>query len=131
MATQNEEWFDIPQAAEELDLSPAYIRLMVRQGVIETKLEPIREGSGIKHHLISKTELMAFAGRDNGRAPRRNDGRRKCVLYALPEELDRIKELLYATHDPGLTIVAQSIQGGKDNGTEYYVPPSKLKPLGE
>jgi hypothetical protein len=127
----DEQTFDIPQAAAELDLSVTYVRLMVRQGVIKTTKVPIREGVSIKKHVISKSELIAFASRENARQPRRNDGRGKVVLYATDDEINRIKELLYTTHDEGLAIVAQSIQGGKNDSTTYYVPPSKLKASGE
>jgi hypothetical protein len=120
-------WYTIPEAAAKLNLTEAYIRLMVRQEVIQTRPEPIKEGSRVTRHMISEQELELFATRDGKKAPRRKDGRKKHCLYALPEEMLRIKELLYSTHDAGLAIVAQSIDGGIED-EEYYVPPSKLGP---
>jgi len=122
--SNQEEWFDIFQAAQELQLSKEYIRLLVRQGVIVTKQVPIKEGSAVLKHVIAKSELIAFASRENAKAPRRTDGRGKHCFYATEEETLRIKEILYATHDEGLMIVAATLQT-KEGPNGHYVPPSK------
>lgn len=119
-----EQWFDIFQAAQELDLTEGYVRLMVRQGVIATKKVPVREGSSVMKHVISKKELYAFSQREGAKSPRRRDGRNKHCFYSTDEELLRVKELLYATHDPGLMVVAESIVV-KEITNDHYIPPSK------
>jgi excisionase family DNA binding protein len=118
--------YTIPEAAKELEVTEAYIRMMIREGVIETTMVPTREGSRVTKHTISDEELEAFAHREGKRAPRRRDGRSKCVFYATLEELDRVKELLYATHEDGLMTVAQTMTTTRGT-TERWIPPSQRK----
>jgi hypothetical protein len=119
--------YGIPEAAQELQLSEAYIRMCIRNGSLISKMEPVSEGSTVMKHVITQRALDEFANRDTRRAPRRADGRAKWVFYASPEEVNLVKELLYTSNIPGLAVVAQSIssnaKGNSDD--EPYVPPSK------
>ena len=120
--------YDIFEAAQELGLSEAYIRMQIRHKVIKSVPTPVSEGSRVTKHMIPVSELKLFASRDYARAPRRDDGRAKCCFYATPDEVNRIKELLYLSEDPGLKVVAQSIITNKGVPDEHYVPPSKTQP---
>jgi hypothetical protein len=119
--------YSIPEAAKALEVTEAYIRLMIREGVIESSLEPVSEGSRVTKHMIADVELAAFAQREGRRAPRRKDGRLKCVFYATMNELNLVKEILYGTHEEGLMEVAQTMITSKGTPRERWVPPSQRK----
>lgn len=120
---------DIYEAAKYLNLSPAYIRMNIRNKFIKSTQVPTHDGSRVLKHMITEAELKRFASRDYARAPRRDDGRAKCCFYATNEEVDMIKELLYTSNDPGLIVVAQSITSNTKGGSnERFVPRSKLEP---
>jgi len=124
---KQEQQYDIYQAANMLQVSAAYVRMMVRNKQIETTMVPIKEGSQVMKHLISQSELDAFGEREYKRAPRRTDGRAKCCFYASEEELRLVKELLYQTHDVGLAVVAQTMSNSKGVIDDVYIPRSLTK----
>lgn len=102
--------YTIPLAAKQLHLSEAWIRAAIRNGEIESKMEPTHKGSLVMKHVISEKELRRFANREERRAPRREDGRSKWFFYASPEEVNLVKELLYTSNLEQLKVVAQTIQ---------------------
>ena len=115
--------YTIPQAAKLLKLSEAYVRMMIRRGIIKSEKRPIREGSFVMQHWVSQQEIDMFANRESRRAPRRGDGRAKWCFYATEDEALRVQELLYLSHEDSMAIVAQTIP--IKHKAEEYIPPSK------
>ena len=123
---------DIYEAAKYLSLSPAYVRMNIRNGIIKSTRVPTHEGSRVMKHMVTEKELRAFKDREYARAPRREDGRAKCCFYATTDEVNLIKELLYTSNDPGLAVVALSITSHSKGGSnERFIPRSKLEPTSQ
>lgn len=97
--------YTIRTAAKKLNKSEQYIRKCVREGKIETELNPIKAGSVTMRHEISEAELERFAKRTSNRSSR-EDGRNKYVAYLSQSEFKAVTELLRANK---LTEVANLI----------------------
>lgn len=85
---------NIQEAANYLGYTNTqYLRKLVRDGKIETKMVPVAEGSKTLRHDFDKKTLEAFKALPRvSVAHRRSDGRSKWTLYATPEELASIKK---------------------------------------
>ena len=101
--------YSIDEAAAVAQVTPAWIRAAIRGRQLKSALVPIHEGALTKKHLISESALQEFMSRENQHTPRREDKRGKWIMYATPEEVKLIKELLYSTHDVHLEVVASTI----------------------
>lgn len=108
--------YSIEEAAYESECSPAWIRRAIREGLLISHKEPVDPASpnGNTKHMINKDDLLAFLDRDNRKSPRREDKRPKWIMYAHPDEVKRIKEVLqhYAEEsgDKEIAVVASTIQ---------------------
>lgn len=91
----SKKWHTIPKAAEYLGLSPGYVRHLIHDGKLQSKMVPVSDGSLVEQHVVEEKELNNFLAT----APRRNrrsDGRNKFLLYATPVELEESKRVLRA-----------------------------------
>lgn len=101
--------YSIDEAAERLKVTPTWVRRAIREKRLASTLVPIEEGSLTRKHVISESALVAFENREGRKKARREDKRAKWVFYASPDEVNRIKELLYTSDDTGLQVVASTI----------------------
>lgn len=86
---------DIPKTAELMNLTPAYVRALIRKGSLVTEMEPIVPDSLVKRHMVSDEEMARFQA-DFGRRVRRTDKRNKYVIYMTPGERVKVVGLLEA-----------------------------------
>ena len=95
----------IKAAADKFNKHPHYIRKLVREGKVESSLQPSPHNSNIKRHEIDEESLTSYLSTSGGRG-RRDDGRRKFTLYLdVNEELPVVEEFLNQhgiTRDNGL-----------------------------
>lgn len=83
----------IPAAAEYLGVKPQYVRTLIRNGKFKPNKVRISEDSQVWRWEIPIDQLDAHAA-GGGARTRRADGRSKFVLYATPEEHEKIAALV-------------------------------------
>lgn len=96
----------IPEAAELMKYTPAYVRALIRKGDLESPLEPLVPESLVMRHMISDEAIAAFFGGVR-RKTHRADGRNKWLIYMNPTECETVKVLLKAN---GLEGIADTIR---------------------
>lgn len=77
--------FTIDEAAEYMGYSSSYTRSLIHNGKLESTMQPVSEGSGVKKHTITKAACDDFLENAPHRN-RREDGRNKYIMYATPKE---------------------------------------------
>ena len=93
MAKTNENVsYSIKEAAELTGLSTVYIRRAILKGKLNSTKVQVGDTSVMRHE-ISASDLEVWRASVKA-APRREDGRGKFTLYATPEELQKIQDLL-------------------------------------
>lgn len=100
------EWLSITDVARQCGFTGQYVRTLIRKGKLESELHPIREGSMVQKHFVSKESLQEFLA-ETTRKTKRTDGRNKYVFYAKPREYDKV---LQALLKDGLVDVVESIR---------------------
>lgn len=102
----NEDEYDITDAAKEMGFTPQYVRQLIRKGTLLTVMKPIVPESLVKHHMVTRTEIDRYMGTTR-RKTRREDGRNKFVMYMTLVELAKVKTVLKAND---LKEVAETIR---------------------
>jgi len=105
MSTEPAPVYDINSAAQAAGFTTAYIRNLIRKGVIHATREPVREGSLVTRYVIDSQELDRFLNTVPHKS-RREDSRNKFVMYATPDEFTAAIQALEAA---GLHEVASLI----------------------
>lgn len=83
--------YTIKEIEKKFGFSGAYIRKSIKAGRLETTKVDLPNG-GFKH-TISEKQLKNWRDGVGGRS-NREDGRNKFTLYATPEEMTKIEDLL-------------------------------------
>jgi hypothetical protein len=89
----SEKVYNITQAAQELNLTPFYVRKCIKAGKIQAEQRLI-ENTSIMRYEISAEALEEFASREKKSVGKRDDNRNKYTLYATKSELIEIMEAL-------------------------------------
>lgn len=84
----------IKKASEEKGFSSVYIRKAIRDGALETQLEPISEDSEVERHVFTEEAWDAWRASVGKSRSRREDGRTRYKAYMTPEEHEALAELV-------------------------------------
>lgn len=98
--------YTIPDAAEKMGFTPAYVRSLIRKGQLLSELEPIVPESLVKRHHITDEGIAHFFD-ESSRKTHRADKRNKFVIYMTLVEYETVKILLT---ENGLSVVAETIK---------------------
>lgn len=101
-----EKWYTIPEAADFLGFSQAYIRTLIRKNQLTTDMVPLSEGSLVMRHVITESSMGEFLNTVPHKT-RRNDGRNKFIVYISPDEYPRVLDVL---EENGLGEVARLLE---------------------
>jgi hypothetical protein len=113
--------YTIDEAAVELSFSAQHIRTLIRQGRLESTMEPLAEGSLVEHHIISAEELERYRNEVPHKS-RRSDGRNKFIIYLLATEIAPVRKAL---EKAGFADIAKGIR--PSNKLKSYAPPNSLR----
>lgn len=82
----------IKEVCNEFGLTEVYVRRMILKGKLQS--EKILIAKNTFKHMIAIEEVERWRKASQGRGSRRSDGRNKFTLYATPEEIAQIQELI-------------------------------------
>lgn len=91
----NEKRFTINQLAEKVELSPCYVRRMIHQGKLESKMVNI--SPKVQRHEITMTQYKTFRSKTSIRTTR-NDGRNKFTVYLTSNEEVKMRKNLISNN---------------------------------
>ena len=83
----------LKEVAKELGLTEFRVRTAIREGDLQTTMEPVKEGSKTNRHMIT-AEAVAEWRSHTGNHTRRADGRNKFNIYMTVEEYDVVLALM-------------------------------------
>lgn len=108
--------YDINETAKLMNFTPAYVRSLIRKGLLASELEPIVPETLVKHHVITDAEVKRFMGQSR-RTAHRKDGRNKFVIYMDTDERTRVLKVLTDNklEDVAATIRAWNALKPKEN----------------
>lgn len=89
-----ETMLDLRGSAKFLGIGEAYMRTLIRKGVIPTALQPIAKDSQVRKHMLKVSDLEAFRDREQHRTGARADGRNRYLIHLNSEELEGLQEFL-------------------------------------
>ena len=98
---------NLEKTAEMMHFTTAYIRSLIRKGLLVSEKEPIVPESLVTRHMISDEEIARFMGQTR-RTTHRVDGRNKFVVYMDPVECEKVKRLLTENELEGVIATLRS-----------------------
>lgn len=98
--------YDIKQAADRLGYTAQYIRMLIRDDLLEAEQIPISPGALVHKYVMTEAAIVTFETTVQSKS-RRTDNRTKWVSYASFNEMEQVIKLL---EDNGLQDVADTIK---------------------